>query len=156
MRMMPKFRDYLKKNTDCTTHQDDTSSVSKKAAYSSICKPAQTKLRGIQDSWLRKKTVEIQSFADRKDMMKFHDALKTIYGPKSSGATTLRSADGSTLLTDKEAILESWTEHFNSVLNRPSNINEGAKDRLPQKECNVLLDEFPTVMETRKAVVCRN
>ena len=38
-------------------------------------------------------------------MKKFHDALKTIYGPKSSGATTLLSADGNTLLTDKEAIL---------------------------------------------------
>ena len=106
----------------------------------------------MQDSWLRKKTEEIQSFADRKDMKKFHDALKTIYGPKSSGATTLLSADGNTLLTDKEAILERWAEHFNSVLNRPSSINEDAIDRLPQIECNVLLDEFPTVTETRKAV----
>ena len=70
-------------------HQDDTSSVSKKAAYSNIFKTVQTKLRDMQDSWLRKKTEEIQSFADRKDMKKFHDALKTIYGPKSSGATTL-------------------------------------------------------------------
>ena len=103
----------------------------------------------MQDSWLRKKTEEIQSFADRKDMKKFHDALKIIYGPKSSGATTLLSADGSTLLTDKEAILKRWAEHFNSVLNRPSSINEDAIDRLPQIECNVLLDEFPTVMETR-------
>ena len=85
-------------------------------------------------------------------MKKFHDALKTIYGPKSSGATTLLSADGNTLLTDKEAILERWAEHFNSVLNRPSSINEDAIDRLPQIECNVLLDEFPTVTETRKAV----
>ena len=93
-------------------HQDDTSSVSKKAAYSNICKTVQTKLRDMQDSWLRKKTEEIQSFADRKDMKKFHDALKTIYGPKSSGATTLLSADGNTLLTDKEAILERWAEHF--------------------------------------------
>ena len=42
------------------------------------------KLRDMQDSWLRKKTEEIQSFADRKDIKKFHDALKTIYGPKSS------------------------------------------------------------------------
>ena len=40
----------------------------------------------------------------------------------------------------------------NSVLNRPSNINEDAIDRLPQIECNVLLDEFPTVNETRKEV----
>ena len=35
----------------------------------------------MQDSWLSKKAEEIQSFADRKDMKKFHDALKTIYGP---------------------------------------------------------------------------
>ena len=45
-----------------------------------------------------------------------------------------------------------WAEDFNSVLKRPSSINEDALDRLPQIECNVLLKEFPTVMETRKAV----
>ena len=58
----------------------------------------------------------------------------------------------STLLTDKEAIWKRWAEHFNSVLNRPSSINEDAMNRLPQIECNVLLDKFSTVMETRKAV----
>ena len=63
-------------------------------------------------------------------MKKIHDALKTIYGPKSSGATTLSSADGSTFLTDKEAILKRWAEHFVSMLNRPSSINEDAIDRL--------------------------
>ena len=82
-------------------YQDDTSSVSKKAPYSNISKTVQTKPRDTLDSWLRKKTEEIQSFADRTDMTKFHDSLKTVYGPKSSGATTLLSADGSTLLTDK-------------------------------------------------------
>ena len=51
-------------------------------------------------------------------MEKFHDALKTIYGPKSSGATTLLSVDEITLLTDKDAILKRWAAHFNSVLNR--------------------------------------
>ena len=38
------------------------------------------------------------------------------------------------------------------MLNRPSSINEDAIERLPQIECNVLLDEFPTVMETRQGV----
>ena len=99
-----------------------------------------------------KKVEEIQSFADQKDMKKFHDALKTIYGPKSSGATPLLSADGSTLLTDKDAILKRWADHFNSVLNRPSSVNDNAINRLPQIDCNVLLDEFPTVTETRKAI----
>ena len=51
----------------------------------------------------------------RKDMKKFHGVLKTIYGPKSSGANTLLSADGTALLTDKEAVLKRWTEHFNSA-----------------------------------------
>ena len=77
-------------------------------------------------------------------MKKCHYSLKTMYGPKRSGATTLLSADGSTLLTDKDAILERWAEHFNNVLNRPSSISEDTIDRLPQIECNVLLDEFPT------------
>ena len=72
--------------------------------------------------------------------------------PKSSGATPLRSADGSTLLTDKDAILKRWAEHFNSVLNRPSSVNDNAINRLPQIECNVLLDDFPTVTETKKAI----
>ena len=71
-------------------------------------------------------------------MKKFHDALKTIYGPNSSGVTPLLNADESTLLTDKDAILKRWAEHFNSVLNRYDN----AINRLPQIECNVLLDEF--------------
>ena len=62
----------------------------------------------MQDSCLRKKIEYIQSFADRKDMNKFHDALKTIYGPKSSGATTLLRAGGSTFLIDKEAIFAKW------------------------------------------------
>ena len=55
-------------------------------------------------------------------------------------------------LTDKDAILKRWAEHFNSVLNRPSSVNDNAINRLPQIECNVLLDEFPTVTETRKAI----
>ena len=78
----------------------------------------------MQDSWLSKKEEEIQSFADRKDMKKVHDALKAVSCPKCSGATTLLRADGSTLLTEKDAILERWTEHFDSVLNRPLSVSE--------------------------------
>ena len=59
------------------------------------------------------------------------------YAPESSGTTPLLSADGSTFLPDKDAILKRWTEHF---------------DRLPSVECNVLLDEFPSVNETTEAI----
>ena len=63
-------------------HQDDTSSVSKKAAYNNICKTVQNRLRNMQDYWLSKKAEEIQFFADRKDMKKFHDALKQCMAQK--------------------------------------------------------------------------
>ena len=55
-------------------------------------------------------------------------------------------------LTDTDAILKRWAEHFNSVLNRPSSVNDSAINRLPQIECNILLDKFPTVTETRKEI----
>ena len=48
------------------------------------------------------------------------------------------------LLTYKDAILEKRTEHFNSVLNLPSSINDDAIERTPQLECIVLLRDFPT------------
>ena len=56
------------------------------------------------------------------------------------------------VLTDKEALLKRWAEHFDGVLNRPSSINDEAINRLPQVECNPLLDELPTVSETVKAI----
>ena len=81
----------------------------------------------MQDSWLSKTADEIQSFADRKDM--FLDALKTVYGPQSSGTTPLLSADATSLLTNKEAILKRWAEYFDGVLNRISSINDEAINR---------------------------
>ena len=95
---------------------------------------------------------EIQSFADKKNMKKFSAALKTIYCPQSSGTTPLLSADWTSLLTDKEAVLKRWAEHFDGVLNRPSSINDEAINRLPQVECNSVLDELPIVSETVKAI----
>ena len=85
-------------------------------------------------------------------MKKFFDALKIVYGPQSSETTLLLSAYGTSLLTDKEAILKRWAEHFDGVLNRPSSISDEAINRLPQVECNPLLDDLPTVSETVKAI----
>ena len=71
-----------KKHQKHKAYLRNTSSVSSKTAYSNICKTVQIRLRDMQDSWLSKKADEIQSFADRKDMKKFFDALKTIWSPE--------------------------------------------------------------------------
>ena len=43
----------------------------------------------------------------------------------------LLSADGTSLLTDKEAILKRGAEYFDGFLNRPSSINDEAINKLP-------------------------
>ena len=48
--------------------------------------------------------------------------------------------------------MKRWAEHFDGVLNRPSSINIETINRLPQVECNSLLDELPAVSETVKAI----
>ena len=80
------------------------------------------------------------------------DSWLSVYSAKSSGGIPILNTDVSTLLTDKDAILERCAEHFNSVLNLPPSVNDNVFNRLPQIECKVLLDEFLTVTETRKAI----
>ena len=65
--------------------------------------------KGASDAGL---LAEQQSWWDpglcRQAKQNFYDGLKEVYGPKTSGAFPLLRADGSTLITDKEKILERW------------------------------------------------
>ena len=68
-----------------------------------------------------------------------YGALKVVYGPQLSGSSPMQSADGYTLLTDKDKILCRWAEHFNNVFNNPSSISEEAIAHLPQVVINASL-----------------
>ena len=46
------------------------------------------------------------------DMRAFFKALKAVFGPSHQTQASLRSSDGSNLLTDKESMLQHWSEHF--------------------------------------------
>ena len=95
----------------------------------------------------------MRSSADRNDMKNFYNTLKEIYRPTTSGSqASLLSADGSTLIIYKEKVLERWAEHFDSILNRPSTINEEAIDRLPQVPVEETMDTIPSLEEIQKAV----
>ena len=130
----------------------DPSSSKKKQEFAKAKSVVQRKLRQMQDSWLKARAEEIQSYADRNDSKNFYRALKAIYGPTPSGSSPLLSADGGCLITDKEKLLERWAEHFNGILNRPSVINEEAIARLPQVPVNSTLDEAPSIAEVEKAI----
>ena len=107
----------------------------------------------MQDSWLRKKGWWNPVLCRQKGHENVLWCTQDCIWSPGSGTTPLLSADGISLLTDKEAILKRWAEHFDGVLNRSSSINDEAINRLPQVECNPLLDELPTISETVKAAV---
>jgi hypothetical protein len=63
--------------------------------------------------------MEMQGLADRNDSKHYEDskhygASKTVHGPKSQGAATLRSKDRLTIIIDR------WKEHFHDLLNQDS------------------------------------
>ena len=133
-------------------YQLDQSSAAKKTAFTNIRRTVQTRLRKMQDSWLAAKADEIQKFADTHDSKRFYDALKAVYGPQSSNTSPLLNVDGTTLITDKPAILNRWADHFSAVLNRPADINAEAIAHLPQVETNTDLDRPPSEEEVKNAI----
>ena len=133
-------------------YQLDQRSAAKKTAFTNIRRTVQTRLGKMQDSWLAAKADEIQKYADTHDSKRFYDALKEVYGPQSSSTSPLLNVDGTTLITDKPAILNRWAEHFSAVLNRPANINAETIARLPQVETNTDLDRPPSEEEVKKAI----
>ena len=131
---------------------DDPMSTAKKTALGNISRNIQKQLRQMRDSWLCAKADEIQGYADTKDMKNFYRGLREIYGPVTSGSSPLLDAEGSTLITDKEKILERWAEHFRNVLNTPSFVGHEAIERLTQVPVNNTLEAVPNMNELMAAI----
>lgn len=106
----------------------------------------------MQDTWLSNKADEIQGYAERHDMKQFFDSLKTIYGPLASGRSPMLSVDGTKVITDKNEIVERWAEHFDSVLNQPSSINDTGIQLLPQVAFNPELNIPPSEDKVANAI----
>ena len=64
-----------------------------------------------------------------------------------------------TVIADHRLFVSKLTiriRHFDSVLNRPSYINEDVIAQLPQMELNISLDDPPAVAEVEKAIAARS
>ena len=94
----------------------------------------------------------VQNAADRCDAKSLHQGLKAIYGPKQSSYPSVRSKNGKSVITDPDEILDRWVEHFDEVLNQPSNFDSSVLEDLPQWETNYKLDEEPTLAEVEKSI----
>ena len=75
-----------------------------------------------------------------------------MHGPQPSGSSPLLPSDGNSIITDRSKILDRWAEHFQAVLNRPSNINDEAINRLKQTPIKITLADPPQPSEVKKAM----
>ena len=128
--------DFIEKRSSAhLLHLHDPQCITKKDALRNTRSTVQLKQREMEDSWLRARADEIQSYADKNDLNNFYSSLKEVYGLPRAGSSPLLSADGTKLISENK-LLESRAEHFDCVLNRPSSINDNAIERLPQVSVN--------------------
>ena len=94
----------------------------------------------------------MQMYADLGITRSFFEALKAVHGPSHQIQAPLRFTDGSTLLTDKDAIMHRWSEHFSSLFSDKCKVEESSLLRIPQAKVKTELDDLPTLEEVKKAV----
>ena len=105
----------------------------------------------MKNRWWANKADELQSYADQHATKAFFSGLKTVFGPTSINTAPIRSKDG-TLLTEKHDILNRWTEHFDTLLNRPSSIDQSAIADIVQRPLVMELDTPPSAKEVKDAI----
>ena len=85
------------------------------------------------------------------DTRAFYGALKAVDGPSHQIQSPLCSSNGSTLLTDKEAILQRWSEHFEGFFSDQHTVQESSPAKIPQVDMKLELDYPTTCEEIRKS-----
>ncbi|KAI8490084.1 hypothetical protein Bbelb_321540 [Branchiostoma belcheri] len=113
---------------------------------------AQREVRKMKNEWWTRLASEIQGYADKGNHQQFYSALKAAYGPRRGTHFPVRSADGTTLITEKSAILARWAEHYRQLLNRHTEVDERVLDDIPKLPDMDSLDNLPTTEEVRAAL----
>ena len=122
-----------------------------KAAYKTACSTLQAKLRTMQNDWWTGLAERTQRYADMGDMRDSYEVLKAVYGPSHQIQAPLLSSGGSTLLTDKEAIFQRWSEHFEGLSSDQRTVQESSLAKIPEVDVKLELDNPSTREEIKKA-----
>ena len=91
-------------------------------------------------------------YADTGSSRAFYEALRAIYGPSHQMQALLRSAGGSTLLTDKKDILNRWAEHYGTLFGDARSVEDASIDSIGLQPVKYELDEPPSQEEVETAV----
>ena len=112
----------------------------------------QKRCRELKNAWWADKAAELQQLADHNDTKGFYQSMRAIWGPRVNHPDQLLASDNSTLLTEKQDLLDRWTQHFRALLNVHTDINPNQADSMPQSPVQQWMVAIPTLDEVRLAV----
>ena len=79
--------------------------------------------------------MEIQGYGNSGDSRNLYNAIRSVYGPITSGRIHILDSDGKQLLSQNEDILKRWREYYSLLLNRePSADKISIQNLIPQQE----------------------
>lgn len=146
------IHDLLKaKNKAHNNWLSNPTSIAAKNTFQDLKRESQRLLREIENSWWIEQAKQLQHFADTNDQQGFYNGIKTIFGPKNSNITPVRSLDG-VLIKEREEILNRWSQHFNRLLNQRNPVDANIIDEIDDMPPAADLDIPPTFAETKKAI----
>ena len=113
-------------------------------------------IRKLKNKWFQQKADEAERYAQEKNHRELYATLNAVYGPKPRNVHPVKSKSGE-LLSAPEDIKDRWVEHFDELLNTPTNADlREILDEIDQhpiiEECDdpVTIAELDTALKNTK------
>ena len=108
-------------------------------------------IRKLKNGWFQQKACLAEQCAREKNHREFYAILNAIYGPKPRNLHPVRSKSGA-LLSSAEDIKKRWVEHFNELLNQPTNADRDILGEIKMHPTLEELDAPITMAEVETAI----
>ena len=87
-----------------------------------------------------------------KNSKELYNLTKQAFGPKTARITPLRSKDGKEVHNTMEKISNRWKKHYSELLNRKSQVDPAALERIQQRPKVDSLNDLPTLEEVQTSI----
>jgi len=94
-----------------------------KRKYKECNRAFQKKCRELKNKWWQDKAAELQKLANRNDMRSFYENMRAVWGPRVNHPDQLFKKNSHTLLTQRDDLMQRWTEHSQTLLNETGNVD---------------------------------
>ena len=114
-----------------------------RARYKVCCQLLQRRCSELKNKWWTTKAAELQSLADSGDPKGFYQSMRAVWGPRVNHPDQLLALDNKTLLTEKSDLLARWKDHFSTLLNEPSTVDQHVVDNIEQRPIEHSMSKCP-------------